>query len=479
MVIQRRAEAARHARASATLLRVGVLLVADVLALSIGLAIVDLVIAATGASPRFTTFFAQLLPQNNVASLEVLCAVTLGLALLRNYGPGPQRQNTGRLFAGLSLGLTFVVWSSFWDGISPLGVFGFLVAVMFLGTLLVADRAAVDYFVNAVRPTAGVNSRAIVVGSREHATEVMARDHLGASSRFLVVGFVGPHTGSLPDSLGGIDDLVWILERYAIDTVMITEGLDDVSLLEVLDVCDRTGCTALSVSPHFPVGGFIPRVVSRGPTPYVELIRPSLRAPQLAIKRAFDIVFATLLLIVLSPLLALVALAVRATSRGRVIFAQDRVGYAGRIFTMYKFRTMVEDAEKARDSLNGDSLYEDARVFKIRNDPRVTRLGKILRRTSLDELPQLWNVLWGEMSLVGPRPPLAKEVAQYEDEHYTRFDMKPGITGPWQVAGRNEVTRFEEILALDAAYLTDWTIAKDFMILLRTIPAVITMRGAM
>jgi exopolysaccharide biosynthesis polyprenyl glycosylphosphotransferase len=307
----------------------------------------------------------------------------------------------------------------------------------------------------------------------------LARDHLGASSRFLVVGFVGPQSGSLPDSLGGIDDLVWILERYAIDTVMITVGLDDASLLEVLDVCDRTGCTALSVSPHFPVGGFIPRVVSRGPTPFVELIRPSLRAPQLAIKRAFDIVFATLLLILLSPLLALVALAVRASSRGRVIFTQDRVGYAGRIFTMYKFRTMVEDAEKARDALKADSLYEDARVFKIRNDPRVTRLGKILRRTSIDELPQLWNVLRGEMSLVGPRPPLAKEVAEYEDEHYTRFDMKPGITGPWQVAGRNEVTRFEEILALDAAYLTDWTIAKDFLILLRTIPAVITMRGAM
>ena len=479
VVIQRRAEAARHARASATLLRVGVLLVADVLALSIGLAIVDVVVSTTGASPRFTAFFAQLLPQDNVASLEVLCAVALGLALLRNYGPGPQRQNAGRLFAGLSLGLTFVVWSSFWDGISPLGALGFFVAVVFLGTLLVADRAAVDYFVNAVRPRAGINSRAIVVGSRECATEVMARDHVGRSSRFLVVGFVGPDGGTTPQSLGGIDDLVWILERYAIDTVMIADGLDAESLLAVLEVCDRTGCTALSVSPHFPVGGFIPRVVSRGATPYVELIRPSLRAPQLAIKRAFDIVFATILLIILSPLLMLVAIAVRVSSPGRVIFAQSRVGYAGRIFTMYKFRTMVEDAEKARDSLRAESLYEDARVFKIRNDPRVTPLGRILRRTSMDELPQLWNVLRGEMSLVGPRPPLANEVAEYEEEHYTRFDMKPGITGPWQVAGRNEVTRFEEILALDAAYLTDWTIAKDFMILLRTIPAVLTMRGAM
>lgn len=461
VVIQRRAEAARHARASATLLRVAVLLAADVLTLSIGLAL------------------AQLLPSNDISAVEVVCAAILGLALLRNYGAGPKRQNTGRLFAGLSLGLMFVVWNNFWDGISLLGVFGFVVAVIFLGALLVADRAAVDYFVNAVRPSRGVTSRAIVVGSRERARELMARDNLGLSSHLLVVGFVGPDAGNTPDALGGIDDLVWVLERYAIDTVMITEGLTGESILEVLDVCDRTGCTALSVWPAFPLGGFIPRVITRGPTPYVELMRPSLRAPQLALKRAFDIIFASLLLVVLSPLFALVAIAVRLGSPGRSIFAQDRVGYAGRVFTMYKFRTMVADAEKLRDSLRVDSLYEDARVFKIRNDPRVTRLGRVLRRTSLDELPQLWNVLRGEMSLVGPRPPLANEVAQYEEEHYTRFDMKPGITGPWQVGGRNEVTRFEEILALDAAYLTDWTIAKDFMLLLRTIPAVLSMRGAM
>ena len=461
------------------MLRVSVLLLADLLALWLGLGIVDVTASATEASQRFTAFFAQLVPRGSVASLEVICAVLLGLALLRNYGPGPERQNAGRLFAGLSLGLTFVVWTSFWDGISPLGAIGFAIAVIFLGTLLVADRAAVDYFVKAVRPAPGIFSRAIVVGSRERAAEILSRDSHGLPSLQLVVGFVGPDGGATPDYLGGIDDLVWVLERYAIDTVMIAEGLDRESLIEVLEVCDRTGCTALAVWPQLPVGGFVPRVVSRGLTPYVELIRPSLRGPQLAIKRAFDIVFATLLLVVLLPVFGLVALALRIASRGSVIFAQDRVGYAGRVFTMYKFRTMVENADTLRESLTADSLYEDERVFKIRNDPRVTKLGKILRRTSLDELPQLWNVIKGEMSLVGPRPPLANEVAKYDEEHYTRFDMKPGITGPWQVAGRSEVTRFEEILALDAAYLTDWTIAKDFLLLLRTIPAVLSMRGAM
>jgi lipopolysaccharide/colanic/teichoic acid biosynthesis glycosyltransferase len=123
-------------------------------------------------------------------------------------------------------------------------------------------------------------------------------------------------------------------------------------------------------------------------------------------------------------------------------------------------------------------VYSDDRVFKVRDDPRVTAVGRILRRTSIDELPQLWNVLRGDMSLVGPRPPLPNEVDLYEERHFARFDMKPGITGPWQVAGRNNVTRFDEIVVLDTAYLTDWTIWKDLVLLMKTVPAVLTMRGA-
>jgi lipopolysaccharide/colanic/teichoic acid biosynthesis glycosyltransferase len=145
---------------------------------------------------------------------------------------------------------------------------------------------------------------------------------------------------------------------------------------------------------------------------------------------------------------------------------------------MYKLRTMVEDAEEKRAQLRSSSVYSDDRVFKVRDDPRVTAVGRILRRTSIDELPQLWNVLRGDMSLVGPRPPLPNEVDLYEERHFARFDMKPGITGPWQVAGRNNVTRFDEIVVLDTAYLTDWTIWKDLVLLMKTVPAVLTMRGA-
>ncbi|HXG69097.1 MAG TPA: sugar transferase, partial [Gemmatimonadaceae bacterium] len=151
---------------------------------------------------------------------------------------------------------------------------------------------------------------------------------------------------------------------------------------------------------------------------------------------------------------------------------------AGKRFQMYKFRSMVRDAEKLKADLAEMSIYTDRRVFKIPNDPRITSLGRFLRRSSLDELPQLLNVLEGDMSMVGPRPPLASEVELYEEHNYTRFDMKPGITGPWQVAGRNVVTNFDEIVAMETEYLTDWSLLKDFSILLRTVPAVLSMKGA-
>jgi lipopolysaccharide/colanic/teichoic acid biosynthesis glycosyltransferase len=161
-----------------------------------------------------------------------------------------------------------------------------------------------------------------------------------------------------------------------------------------------------------------------------------------------------------------------------VFFRQNRVGRGGRLFKIYKFRTMVAGAEEHRDELLDQSIYSDRRLFKIVSDPRVTRLGTFLRRTSLDELPQLFNVLKGEMSLVGPRPPIPSEVDLYEAHHYARFDVKPGITGPWQVAGRNKITDFEQIVALETRYIRDWSLFADIILLCRTVGVVIQMRGA-
>jgi lipopolysaccharide/colanic/teichoic acid biosynthesis glycosyltransferase len=170
---------------------------------------------------------------------------------------------------------------------------------------------------------------------------------------------------------------------------------------------------------------------------------------------------------------------VKVTSPGPVLFKQERVGLGGESFDMFKLRTMVRDADARTGELEVANLYQDAALFKVAGDPRVTTVGRFLRRSSLDELPQLWNVLRGEMSLVGPRPPLPREVAVYKTRHYVRFEVVPGITGPWQVGGRNEITDFDEVIRLEQEYISGWTVWRDLILLLRTVPAVLSMRGAL
>jgi lipopolysaccharide/colanic/teichoic acid biosynthesis glycosyltransferase len=146
---------------------------------------------------------------------------------------------------------------------------------------------------------------------------------------------------------------------------------------------------------------------------------------------------------------------------------------------MLKLRTMIVDAESQEAQLAPSSVYRDQQLFKLQDDPRITSAGRFLRRSSLDELPQLWNVLRGEMSLVGPRPPLPREVARYKVKHFVRFEVVPGITGPWQVGGRNDITNFEEVINLEQDYINGWTVWRDLALLIRTIPAVLSMRGAL
>ncbi len=201
------------------------------------------------------------------------------------------------------------------------------------------------------------------------------------------------------------------------------------------------------------------------------------KAWQLAIKRAWDILVSFTFLLLLSPVFALIALVIKAGSRGPVFFRQTRCGLNGRKFTLYKFRTMVEDAEDRLDELRAKNEMNGP-VFKIKNDPRLTAAGHFLRKFSIDELPQLWNVLNGQMSLVGPRPPLPEEVEKYDYWQRRRLSMKPGLTCLWQVGGRNRIKDFNEWLRLDLEYIDRWSIGLDVLILLRTIPAVISGRGA-
>ncbi len=193
-------------------------------------------------------------------------------------------------------------------------------------------------------------------------------------------------------------------------------------------------------------------------------------------KRMIDVAVSSMLLILLSPVFLVVSILIKKDSRGPVFFRQKRVGYNGRLFTCLKFRTMINEAEMVRDELL--HLNEmDGPVFKITDDPRVTRTGKFLRKTSLDELPQLINVLRGEMSLVGPRPPIPSEVQQYELMNHRRLSVKPGMTCTWQVSGRNNIS-FKKWMEMDMQYIDQWSLWLDMKILLKTVPAVLKGSGA-
>ncbi|MBQ6545883.1 MAG: exopolysaccharide biosynthesis polyprenyl glycosylphosphotransferase [Lachnospiraceae bacterium] len=197
----------------------------------------------------------------------------------------------------------------------------------------------------------------------------------------------------------------------------------------------------------------------------------------IAVKRAFDIAGSLIGCFFTALVLPVFAAAIRLDSEGPVFFVQERIGRDGKPFRMFKFRSMVKDAEERKSALLGRNMMRGP-VFKMENDPRVTRVGRFLRRTSLDELPQFWNVLRGEMSLVGARPPLPEEYAAYSERDRRRLAMRPGMTGLWQVSGRSDITDFAEIVRLDLTYIDTWTPGMDARILAKTVRQLFTGKGA-
>jgi lipopolysaccharide/colanic/teichoic acid biosynthesis glycosyltransferase len=203
-----------------------------------------------------------------------------------------------------------------------------------------------------------------------------------------------------------------------------------------------------------------------------------LEMPSLMLKRAVDIVFTSIALVFCLPLIGIIGIAIKLDSPGPVFFRQRRVGLGGREFTMWKFRSMAHMSDRRRNDVEHLNHYADARLFKLKHDPRITRVGKWLRRFSLDELPQLFNVIAGDMSLVGPRPPLPSEVNAYEQRHYVRLTVVPGMTGPWQVGGRNLITDFEEVVRLEQDYVERWSFGLDLRIMVKTLGVMLSGKGA-
>jgi exopolysaccharide biosynthesis polyprenyl glycosylphosphotransferase len=279
--------------------------------------------------------------------------------------------------------------------------------------------------------------------------------------------------------VGGLEDVARVVRALGADTVAVTNSSETAAayLRRLSWDLEGSGVELLVAPGLMEVAG--PRLHMRPfiGLPLLHVEEPEFSGARRFVKGAMDRLVALSCLLLLAPLLVAVALAVRLDSPGAVLFRQVRVGLGGREFTMLKFRTMVADAEVRRAELLGQNQNADGLLFKIADDPRITRVGRLLRRFSLDELPQLFNVLSGRMSLVGPRPPLPSEVALYDDSVRRRLLVKPGLTGLWQVSGRSDLT-WEESVRLDLRYVENWSLLLDVMILWKTGFAVVRARGA-
>jgi exopolysaccharide biosynthesis polyprenyl glycosylphosphotransferase len=328
-----------------------------------------------------------------------------------------------------------------------------------------------------------LHQRTLILGSGYVAGHVVEKLERNEQFGLVTVGFVddevhGMGNANLPH-LGGLADLDDVIRLHSIDRVIVAfSRASHEQLLECIRVC-RDRKVAVDVIPR--LFEFLDGVRSLGQVgglPVLSLGTPRLGGASQAAKRGLDVLVSSLLLVMLAPGLLLVAIAIKIESRGPVFFRQQRAGRDGAVFHLLKFRSMYRDAEERKLEHMASNDVTDGVMFKIHDDPRITRVGRTLRRLSLDELPQLFNVLRGEMSLVGPRPLILPETeALAEDWHLRRLQLRPGLTGPWQIYGRSE-TPFQEMVRFDYQYVAGWSLARDVEILLATLPAVLSGRGA-
>jgi exopolysaccharide biosynthesis polyprenyl glycosylphosphotransferase len=366
-----------------------------------------------------------------------------------------------------------------------------------LAPMLILGRVLL-YAVLGRLHSAGWNTRRVVVAGTTPVGKMVMQNLLTKRNHgYHLIGFLQEsEPGQLPATsptlnpvaranfgrfacLGEVHDIEQVVTNWAIDEVIV--ALPATNHHDIADICAH--CEEVHVTVKL-VPDLFELSLSRVHMDHlagIPLIDVEHRHPGRAarmIKRAGDVLVSGLVLLGCSPIFLLTTLAIKLDSRGPVLNQQQRVGKGGKPFTFLKFRSMHVNADQMLDSLISENGVVDQRIFKDKNDPRRTRVGRIIRRLSIDELPQLINVLRGDMSLVGPRPPLPSEVALYQPHHMKRLDVIGGITGLWQVSGRSNIESFEEIIIMDTYYIDNWSLALDLKILLRTVLAVVTRNGA-
>lgn len=353
-------------------------------------------------------------------------------------------------------------------------------------TLVSIERLLLRHALRTLRRGGKYVLRTLVVGSNPEATEVVRILKARPETGLVPVGCLATALADLTDQTTGPADVPYVgysrdlcalVDKYMIDTVIIASTAFDYPIVPRM-IAELRG---RDVSIHLSSGLFdilTTRVLVRevAGVPLITVKSVSFSKWNFAVKRTFDLIVASLITLVGAPLWLLLALIIKLDSRGPVFYRQTRVGQNGALFAMFKFRSMCANADDQLEEL-WEKNEADGPLFKMQKDPRVTRIGHWMRKYSIDEFPQLINVLKGEMSLVGPRPPLIAETEQYTDYHWRRMEVLPGMTGLWQVSGRSSLT-FEEMVRLDLFYIENWGVAFDFALLLRTVPAVLVGDGA-
>jgi len=329
----------------------------------------------------------------------------------------------------------------------------------------------------------GVGTRnVLIVGT---GAEAQALRHHLESLRYLGYTFKGfiaaagealPSGPASPEAVGTLETLFQQARKYFVDEIFFTTRCERETVQGALGEARRRGIDLRLVPDLYDGLAWNNPVEYIGQFPTIPLHCGQVPELGLALKRGFDLAFSVAALLALSPLLLVIAIAIKLDSPGRVFYLSERMGKRGRVFRCVKFRTMVADAERRRAEILHMN-ERDGVLFKVTNDPRITRVGRLLRKYSLDELPQFWNVLKGEMSVVGPRPPLADEVKEYKLSHLRRLDVLPGITGLWQVQGRQDPS-FASYVSLDVTYIDNWSLWLDFKIIARTVGVVFAGTGS-
>src|SRR3954451_7247863 len=406
--------------------------------------------------------------------VTVLLFARSGLYTNRAERPGLARI-VACLFQTMVLVFAFAVVNG--DDFSSYYIFygSLFFAVAYVTTLrFVYERAT-----GALLRAAGYQRRTVLVGTGEHIEDVAGALRDGSETSINVIGFVSiaprPDNGIV--SLGTLEDLPVVLEDHRVDEVIIADpDFPQQQAVELVDQCHQRGVVVRIAPSTMEILVHRAEFVPGQSVPLFELKPPVFEGFDYALKRSFDLVGSLLITTLISPFLLACAVAIRITSRVPVIYRSMRPGIGGAPFACFKFRTMYRDADVHQPALEAHNEASGA-LFKIRDDPRVTPVGRLLRRFSIDELPQLFNVIRGEMSLVGPRPLPQRDYERLEDWHKKRYLVLPGITGLWQVSGRSDLD-FDDLVRLDFLYLERWSVFLDLSILVKTVPAVLSRRGA-